>query len=197
MRALHSLLFLSLIACGDGDDIDSDEEARRAYLALDGSIGKALQLGFDGFNTANSANIDPQATVGDDDGTLTITGQVDQGSSANKGMRLDVDMVGYTDGEIVLEDDTTIVVVFDTDPAALPALDLSLKGIPDGTLEGTLTGVFLMSGDVEGEAALNLSFAGELQESGTGDVERVPGTTTVTGTVTTPDDGSFVVDVTL
>src|SRR5688500_1152616 len=39
------LLTLSLIAllgaaCGDGDDIDSDEEARRAYFGLDASIEK-------------------------------------------------------------------------------------------------------------------------------------------------------------
>ncbi len=191
MRALTCLV-LCLVACGDGDDIDSDEEARRAYFALDGSVGKALQLGFDGFNDANNANIDPQATVGDDDGTLTITGQVDQGSSANKGMRLQVDMAGYTDGEI-----DEFLVVFDTDPGALPALDLSLKSIPDGTLEGSLIGSFLMSGDLEGEAVIDLTFAGELQDDGGGGVERVPGTTAVTGTVSTPDDGSFVVDVTL
>lgn len=190
-------MVLCLAACGDGDDIDSDEEARRAYLALDASIGKALQLGFDGFNDASSANIDPQAALGDDDGTLTITGQVDQGSSANKGMRLRVGMVGYTDGEIAIDDDTTIVVVFDTDASAEPFLDLSLKGIPDGTLEGSLIGSFLMSGDLAGEAVLDLTFAGELQDDGGGGVERMPGTTAVSGTVTTPDDGSFVVDVTL
>lgn len=192
-------MVLCLTACGDGDDIDSDEEARRAYLALDASIGKALQLGFDGFNDASSANIDPQAAVGDGDGTLTITGQVDQGSSANKGMRLRVGMVGYTDGEIAIDDDTTIVVVFDTDlePSTQPFLQLSLKSIPDGTLEGSLTGVFVMSGDLAGEATLDLTFAGALQPDGGGGVEREPGTTTVTGTVTTADDGSFVVDVTL
>ena len=82
MRALLSLVLAStsLIACGS-DDIDSDEEARRAYLGLHESIGASLQLGFDGFNAASSANIDPQATTGVATGNLTITGQVDQGSS--------------------------------------------------------------------------------------------------------------------
>jgi len=41
------------------------------------------------------------------------------------------------------------------------------------------------------------TFVGDLQDDGAGGVERVPGTTTVTGTVTTPDNGSFVVEVTL
>ena len=88
-------------------------------------------------------------------------------------------------------------MVFDTDPAALPSLELSLKGIPDGTLEGSLTGSFLMSGDLDGEAVIDLTFAGALQDDGAGGVERMPGTTAVTGSVTTPNDGSFVVEVTL
>ena len=62
------LVSLSLIAllgagCGDDDEIDSDEEARRAYLGLDGSIEKSLALGFAGFNAASSANISPQMGV--------------------------------------------------------------------------------------------------------------------------------------
>lgn len=201
MRALLSLVLAStsLIACGS-DDIDSDEEARRAYLALDESIGKSLQLGFDGFNEASSANIDPQMAAGTEDGTLTITGQVDQGSSDNKGMRLRVGMVAYTDGPIIINDDgDTVVVVFDTDldPALQPFLSLSLKNIPTGTLEGTLTGTYVMSGDIEGAADLNLVITGTLQDDGAGGVERVPGSTTVSGTVVTDDNGTFDVDVTL
>ena len=40
-----------------GDEIDSDEAARAAYLGLDGVIEKALNLGMDGYNAASSANI--------------------------------------------------------------------------------------------------------------------------------------------
>jgi hypothetical protein len=199
MTALRGLLLASLLTACGSDDIDSDEEARRAYLALDGSIAKSIQLGFDGFNAASSANIDPQIAPGTDDGELTITGQVDQGSSDNKGMRLRVGMVGYTDGQVPIGGDETVFVVFDTDvdPALQPALDMQLKSIPDGTLTGTLVGTYLMSGDIEGEVDLNLSFSGELQDDGAGGTERVPGTTVVTGTALTTDDGSFTVEVTL
>src|SRR5690349_7573501 len=93
-----------LIAACSSDQVDSDEQARRAYLALDKSISKSLNLGFQGFNMASSANIAPQMGAGDKAGTLTITGQVDQGSSANKGMRLNVGMVGYDDGDVKYND---------------------------------------------------------------------------------------------
>ena len=36
-------------------------------------------------------------------GELTVTGQVDQGQSANKGMRLDIAMTGYSDGPFVVD----------------------------------------------------------------------------------------------
>src|SRR5262245_60070910 len=97
-----SLIALLGTACSDSDDLDSNEEARRAYFGLDASIEKSLALGFAGFNAASSANIDAQMGVGDDTGTLVITGQVDQGASANKGMRLFVDMHDYSDGKVVI-----------------------------------------------------------------------------------------------
>src|SRR5215207_9738868 len=71
-----SLLSLSGFACSDDDGVDSDEEARRAYLGLDLSIEKSLTLGFAGFNAASSANIDAQMDAGDSTGMLTISGQV-------------------------------------------------------------------------------------------------------------------------
>lgn len=182
--------------CSDDDNIDSDEEARRAYLGLDGSIAKSLELGFAGFNAASSANIPPQMAAGIEAGTLTITGQVDQGNSSNKGMRLRVGMVGYTDGLVVLDDsEIEITYTTDADVTTQPYLVLSLKNIPTGTLEGTLTGTYHMTGDIIGDATLNLTFAGTLQASGAG-VIRAPGTTAVTGTVTS-GDGVYNVVITL
>lgn len=199
-RLCALLLVAAIGACSSsGSDIDSNEQARRAYLGLDASIGKSLQLGFDGFNTANSANIDPQLDAGVKAGTLTITGQVDQGSSANKGMRLRVGMVGYTDGPFVIDaDDNTIEVIYDTsaDVATQPALTLSLKNIPTGTLTGTLVGAYHLSGDLDGDVDLNLTFSGTLQDAGGGAVSRAPGTTTVTGTAT-QGDGTYDVMLTL
>jgi len=186
---------LALGACAD-DDIDSNEEARRAYVGLDGSIAKSLTLGFAGFNAATNANIPPQMTAGTEAGTLVVTGQVDAGASANKEMRLRIGMVGYTDGVVVL-DDENIEITYDTDldPATQPYLQLSLKNIPTGTLTGTLTGTYHMTGDIIGDATLDLTFAGTLQADGTG-VARAPGTTTVTGTAVS-GEGTYDVSLTL
>jgi hypothetical protein len=192
------LAALALAACGS-DDIDSDEEARRAYFGLDRSIEKSLTLGFAGFNSAQSANISPQMAAGTTAGMLVITGQVDQGSSDNKGMRLRVGMVGYTDGPLVIDGETIDVdITYDTAMDALmqPALELSLRNIPNGTLTGTLTGVYVMRGDLEGEATLSLTFAGAIQDDGTGKVVRVPGSTMVTGTATS-GDGTYDVNLSI
>ncbi len=178
------LAVLALGAC-TSDSVSSDEQARRAYLGLDSSISQSMQLGFAGFNSANSANIAPQTGSGSGAGTMTITGQVDQGSSANKGMRLVVGMAGYSPGKIDVGNGETISVTYNTDaaPATQPALTLSLKGIPTGTLTGTLVGTYHLTGDLTGDVLLSLTFAGSLM-AGTGSsaVERVPGTTAVSGT---------------
>jgi hypothetical protein len=196
-------------ACGGDDEIDSDEAARRAYLGLDKSIQKSIDLGFQGFNAASSANIDPQMTNGTKAGTLTITGQVDQGSSANKGMRLNVGMVGYNDGPFVINDDgDTIEVIYDTDtaPANQPYLSLQLKSTdqPSGTLDGTLTsntstlGVYHLTGDLAGTLTLNLTITGAIMPgSGTQKVVRVPGSTMVTGTATNSDGGVYNISITI
>lgn len=191
---------LALAACSDDDGIDSNEEARRAYFGLDASVEKSLALGFAGFNAANSANIDPQMMPGDAAGMLTITGQVDQGSSANKGMRLRVGMVDYNDGDFVIVDEDSevtlnITYATDADPANQPFLELKLKDIPDGTFTGSLAGRYHMTGSLEGDADLSLSFTGTLMPVGQ-DTVRVPGMTTVTGTATS-GDGVFEVALTL
>ena len=201
-----ALCVTALAACGS-DDVDSDEEARRAYLCLDGSIEKSIALGFAGFNAASSANIDPQMTTGDAGGTLTITGQVDQGSSANKGMRLNVNMLDYDDGPVPYNDDgDTVHVVFDTaaESANQPYLNLSLKNFPNGTLEGTLdsnstaTGVYLLDGDIKGELDISLTIMGTTMAGATaGDVVRVPGATTVTGTAKNSDGGVYEINITI
>jgi hypothetical protein len=186
--------------CSD-DDIDSDEEARRAYLGLDGSIEKSLNLGFAGFNSASSANIDPQLGTGDAAGTLTISGQVDQGASVNKEMRLRVGMVDYTDGVIVLEfEDETVEVDLTYDTSLVeseqPYLQLSLRDIPTGTFTGSLTGVYHLEGDIEGDVTLDLAMSGMIMDAGGGVVARVVGSTTVTGTATS-GDGLYMVNITL
>lgn len=205
-----SLLVSSLaltVGCGGDDEVDSDEQARRAYLGLDDSIAKSITLGFAGFNAASNANIDAQTAAGTAGGTITVVGQVDAGSSANKGMRLNVGMVGYDDGDVVINDDgDTVHIVYDTatDVANQPYLNMQLKGIPTGTLDATLTsntsmlGVYTLTGDIEGTLTLNLTIAGVLM-AGTeaGDVLRVPGTTMVTGTATNSDGGVYNIMLTL
>lgn len=199
MKHLPTIAIALLGACGGDDTLSSDEEARRAYFGLDESVAASITLGFAGFNAASSANISPQSAVGIVGGTLTVTGQVDQGSSSNKGMRLRVGMVAYTDGVVVIDGQPTeIDIIYETatDPAAQPALTMQLKGIPSGTLDGTLIGDYAMTGDIEGTATLNLTFSGKLMDAGGGKVVRVPGMTHVTGTAVS-GDGTYAVDVTL
>ena len=186
--------------CSDDDAIDSDEAARRAYLGLDVSIGVSLNLGFDGFNAASSANIPPQMTAGVASGMLTISGQVDQGASTNKGMRLQVGMVDYSDGVLVVMDgdeELEVDLTYATSAVvdAQPALDLQLRDIPNGTFTGTLAGTYQISGDISGDVTLALTMSGAIQDDGTGDVIRVPGSTTISGTATS-GDGLYTVAIT-
>ncbi len=198
-----SVLWVAASACSDDDAIDSDEAARRAYLGLDGSIEKALNLGFAGFNSASSANIAPQMGTGDAGGVVTVTGQVDQGASANKEMRLYIAMVDYTDGIFQIdvegeEDPIEVNLTYDTSEVVLeqPFLHLSLRDVPDGTFTGELTGTYYLTGDIEGDVTLTLTMTGELMDGGGGLVVRVPGLTTITGTATS-GDGLYNVAVTL
>ncbi len=171
-------------ACGGG--VSSDQQAQQAYLGLDASIDKAIQLGFDGFNAASSANIPAEMTTGMASGTLTVTGQVDQGTSANKGMRLSEAMNTYSDdGQIQ----------YTTSANSLPALTMQLKNIPTGTLTGTLTGDFAMAGALSGSVTLNVTFNGNLQPGTGTQVERQPGTTQITGTATS-GSGTYQINVT-
>jgi hypothetical protein len=180
------LCLAASLAVGCGSGVSSNEQARLAYLGLDASIDKAIQLGFDGFNAASSANIPPQMTTGAAAGTLKVTGQVDQGASANKNMRLNEELVAYSDdGKLV----------YATSASALPALSMQLKNIPTGTLDGTLIGSLAVSGDLTGPLQLNLTFTGTLQPGTATKVERKPGTTRITGTATS-GNGVYQVDVT-
>lgn len=194
--ALLSLsLSLSLAAC---TGVNSDDEARIAYLGLDQAVERALQLGFAGFNAASSANIPAQADDGEETGTMDVTGQVDQGASANKGMRLAVALTEYRDSAV--DDPETddveeeLAIEYDTEEDAPLTLNLTLRNIPDGTLTGTLAGVVLMTGDIEGEAELALDFAGDIEPGEGDEVRREDGTTSVTGTVTS-GSGEYLVDV--
>ena len=187
----------SCLAACSNDSVSSDEQAKQAYLGLDPSIGKSITLGFAGFNTASSANISAQTAAGDVGGTLTITGQVDRGQSANKNMRLYVGMAAYTDG-LQTADDQSVAIAYatSTDPTMQPYLAMMLMGIPTGSVTGTLTGVYEMTGDLVGEVTLNLAFSGTLEAGPNNTVVRTVGTTTVMGTAAS-NGGTYTVMVTL
>ena len=204
---MNKLLLLCFVlgACSS-DSVSSDEQARRAYLGLDKSIGKAVTLGFDGYNTSNNgANISPQTAMGDKAGTLTVSGSVDQGMSTNKTMRLNIGMVGYSDGPIAIDDKGhTISVTYDTATTATdqPYLQMMLMNIPTGTLTGsvtsgtTMTGKYHLTGDIKGDVELDLMITGTLMSGPNNTVVRVPGSTHVTGTAVS-GDGMYMVDVTI
>ena len=183
---LATIAALALAGCGDG--VSSAEDAERAYRGLDSSIDQAIQLGFDGFNAASSANIPPQTGKGTMSGTMTISGKVDQGSSSNKTMSLTEALATYSnDGKLT----------YDTNESALPIIDMKLSKIPTGTIAGSIGGAYTITGELEGTVTLNLSFTGDLQESAADPtkVERKPGTTHITGTADS-DFGTYEVDIT-
>ena len=179
--------------------LSSDEAAEAAYLGLDGAIRKSLVLGFDGFNAASSANIPEQMTTGDATGTLVVSGQVDQGASSNKGMRLLLELVDYRDALESPDPEVDISqITYSTAADAPPMFTLSLRGIPDATLSGTLVGTFSMTGEVEGEVTLDVAITGMTEEdpNDATRIRRVTGSTTVTGTATS-EFGVFDVSTTL
>ncbi len=173
-------------AAGCDNEVSSDEQARRAYLGLDAAIDKTIVLGFSGFNAASSANIPAQMTTGTSSGTLTVTGQVDQGASANKGMRLLGALLNYADDDKLIYDTTV--------PAPL-ALNMQLKGIgtSSGTFSGGLAGDLNMKGELSGLVTLSIAFSGAI----TGfppQVIRQPGTTHITGSAVSAG-GNYKIDV--
>jgi hypothetical protein len=197
-------------AAADAPGVHSTDDARRAYLGLDESIDKAITLGFDGFNAASSANIPTQHGTGAATGTMDIGGQVDQGNSSNKTMRLTDTLTAYSDDG---------VTAYDTGSNAPAQLDMTLNKIPTGTLNGSLNGSFTMSAAVRpdgggsadggvvpaadagaplvGVVTLALTFTGDLQAnaSDASKVERKPGTTHITGTASA-GGFTYAVDVT-
>jgi hypothetical protein len=183
----------ALPGCGDDDGVSSEEKARQAYYGLEKMVDRAMDLGFMGYNAASSANIPAQNSNGDISGTITVDGKVDQGSSDNKEMTLNVTLVDYADIKLVDRP-----LVYNTDDASPPVLALSLKKIPNGTLTGSLTGNFVVSGEIEGEVKLQLSITAELEPDPADNtkVRRKPGTIAVTGTATSPY-GVYNVDVKL
>jgi hypothetical protein len=188
--ALVAFTFLAAFAAC-GNEVSSTDDAKKAYLGLDTSVDKAIQLGFDGYNEvggAPGANIASQGVDGGMSGTLAVTGQVNNSASANKGMRLDETLSNYSDDG---------KVTYNTDQSARPAVTINLRGIgtPTGTLDGSLNGSFMMSGGLSGQVSLALSFAGQIDTGADGGVLRKPGTTHITGTATSPA-GTYPVDVT-
>ena len=187
----RTVLAILLLSCSSGG-VDSTDAAKQAYLGLDESIDKAISLGFKGFNDATNANIPTEQTTGDVSGTISVTGQVDQGVSANKQMRLLETLTDYSDTDAGIVYDTSSDAGTDGAPAAL---GMSLQGVPNGSLTGSLDGTYGMSGALKGTVTLSVSFTGSLEPSDAGGVERKPGSTHITGTATS-GSGTYAIDVT-
>ncbi len=187
MRFPLAALLLFAVACSGGSSSPpvNAATAQQAYVSIDGSIDRAITLGFAGFNAASSANIPAQTASGTKGGTMTISGQVDQGASTNRSMHLTETLVDYSDdGQI-------------TYATSSPAtLDMNLKNVPNGTMTGSLSGTYTMTGALTGPVTLAVTLTANLQP-GTAPVkvQRVPGTTRVTGTATA-NGATYTIDVT-
>ena len=59
-----------------------------------------------------------------------------------------------------------------------------------------MTGVYHLTGDIQGDVTLDLQFTGNLMAGPNNTVVRVPGSTHVTGTATS-GDGMYTVDLTI
>ncbi|MFZ9886682.1 MAG: hypothetical protein ACO3JL_04180 [Myxococcota bacterium] len=196
--ALFGWAMTSAAGCSS-TEVASESSAALAYLGIDRVVSECLALGFAGFNAASSANIPPQQSEGEASGTLAVTGQVDQGASDNKGMRLAVALTGYADGP--LDDPSTetteaFQVVYDTEESSPLALELQLRDIPNGALTGTLLGEVRMEGDLRGALFLDVTFSGDLEEDDSGGTRRVAGTTRVAGSAES-DYGTYEVETEL
>ncbi len=183
-------------SCGPSTNVDNAESARRAYLGIDLAMDKALNLGMQGFNMASSANIPNQTGTGGVSGTLVVGGQVDQGASANKQMRLTTDFTNYEDAIASPDDAGALHIVYSATSSAT-TLNLSLRGIPMGTFTGTFVQTLHMTGNLTGDVTLNLAFTGEFRPTAAGamTIERTPNTTHITGTAVSTY-GTYAVDVT-
>jgi hypothetical protein len=187
------LLAVALTGCDD-DGVTDEEGARLAYEGLDPSVDKILDLGFRGFSEATSANIPQQSTTGAVSGTMIVNGKVDQGSSNNKGMRLDVDLVNYSDGAVAHADIDDII--YNTQGPL--TVDVKMNKLPDADLSGTLVGTVVMDGGLVGPLTFSLNIVGKTMDDGSvgtdWKIRRAPGTVRITGTATS-DYGVFNVDV--
>ncbi|HEX6835349.1 MAG TPA: hypothetical protein VF334_02195 [Polyangia bacterium] len=185
-RRLALLLVAAACGCNNGEAPTINTQAMEAYLGMDSSIEKALDLAFVGMNSAATANIAPETIGGDAKGKLVVMGQVDQGTSSSKTIRVDAVYNGYSD-----DGDT----FYATDAAAPPLLALELTQLPYGALSGTFLGVFTMSGLFVGPLTVELKLDGQLQPAGTTGVARVMYSTRIHGTAVS-DYGSYAVDFT-
>jgi hypothetical protein len=196
-RGALSVALLAVLSaqCGGVSNADA---ARKAYVGLDRAVDRALSLAFDGLNAATSANIPSQMGNGDVSGTMLVEGQVSQGSSSNREMRLRVTLMNYRD---MVRDNgdggsgSELRLVYDMPMGGAPlTFDLSIR---PPMFTGTLTGTLRMTGELEGTVTLNMTMAGQLESmSGMGSrLMRVPGTTRIQGTVTS-GSSTFTVDTT-
>jgi hypothetical protein len=195
-RSLLSLALLGVLSAQCGG-VSNAEAARKAYVGLDRAVDRALSLAFDGLNAATSANIPAQTGNGDVMGTMLVEGQVSQGSSSNREMRLRVTLTNYRDMVRDNGDGGTgaeLRLVYDVPQGGAPlALDVSLR---PPIFAATLIGTLRMTGEIEGTVTLNLTMSGRLESmSGTGSrLMRVAGSTRIQGTVTSGST-TFNVDV--
>ena len=198
MRNVPLILAWTVLAACTNNSVDSTTAARRAYLGLDKSVSKSLQMAFAGYDAATNANIPAQTTMGDSTGTLVIVGKVDSGNCTQLSMSLDVGMATYSDGKF-MDGNTSVSVTYatSTDVTMQPVLGIKLNGSSNNAINGTLVGDYTMTGDLKGTVALDLMLTGMFTGTCPNAVTRVAGSTTVTGTATNSSGGVYDVNVTL
>lgn len=158
-------------------------------------------MAFVGFNAASSANIPPQTAMGDAMGTIVVDGQVSQGMSANREMRLNITLANYQDMVTDAPDGGTSAALHLTydkpEDAGTPlSMSLSLRPNTQPSLTGTISGTLRLSGDLQGTVTVFFGITGEIRSmSGMGmRYELVPGSTRIAGSVMSAF-GTYNVDI--
>lgn len=147
--------------CGGDDKKDLDDEAsiEEVFAAFQPSILRITSAGLAAKETAQGANIPEFVLDGLVSGTAGIGGTVAQSGGGNENLSLYLGMTDYSDeGDIAFSTDNT-------SEATKLQFDLQVQVQPqDNTMNGTLAGDLVVSGDREGEGSFDLAFVSDLDD---------------------------------
>ena len=181
-----SLMGAALGGCDDS----TGNEAIDAYEGIDPALDRMLQLGFVGFNAASGDTLPEQLATGAASGSMVVNGKVSVGNAVDRDLRLTTLITNYSDGPAGPD-----ALAINYNATAVIIAEMTMTGLPDATLTGTITGTIGMSGELTGTLTLDLTITGQTEEDANGDVQIKTGTLHLSGSASS-QNGLHTVDVT-